>query len=208
MSAGLLLVGASGLAREVLAAGITGVTGILDDDSEMLDVDVDGVPVIGSIDHATARDEQLLVCVGASAARARIVERLRDAGIADERFATFVARSARIGGTSIVGAGSIVLDGSVVTAGATLGRHVVVMPNCTITHDDVLGDFTTLAAGAALGGSVRIGEGSYIGMNSSVRQGLHIGEKAIVGMGAVVLSDVPEGQTWAGVPARVLGERE
>lgn len=208
MSAGLLLVGASGLAREVLAAGITGVAGILDDDPELRGLEVGGVPVVGSIDDAGAREEQLLVCVGPSGGRARVVGRLRNAGITDDRFETFVARSARIGLSSIVGAGSIVLDGVVVTADAALGRHVVVMPNCTITHDDVLGDVTTLAAGVALGGSVRIGEGAYVGMNSSVRQGLRIGENATVGMGAVVLSDVPDGETWAGVPARVLREHE
>ena len=82
------------------------------------------------------------------------------------------------------------------------------MPNCTITHDDVIGDFATLAAGVALGGSVRIGAGAYLGMNASVRQGLAIGADSTVGMGSVVLADVPERQTWAGVPAQQLGEHE
>ncbi len=136
---------------------------------------------------------------------ATVTTRLRDAGISDDRFETFVARSVRIGTTSVVGAGSIVLDGTVVTADAALGRHVVVMPNCTITHDDVLGDFSTLAAGVSLGGGVRVGEGAYVGMNASVRQEVRIGEWTTVGMGAVVLDDVPDAQIWAGVPARPLG---
>ena len=113
-----------------------------------------------------------------------------------------------MGATSEVGRGSILLDGVVVTADASVGSHVVVMPNCTITHDDVQGDFSTLAAGVALGGSVRIRKAAYIGMNASVRQGLTVGKGATVGMGSVVLGDVPDGQTWAGVPARQLGETE
>lgn len=204
MTSGILLVGGSGLAREVIAAGITGVVGIVDDDPSLLETEIAGVPVVGSIVDAVERDDALLVCVGPSSGRRNVVRRLRKFGVADERFATYVARSARIGRSSDVGVGSILLDGVVVTADATIGRHVVVMPNSTITHDDVIEDFATLAAGVALGGSVRIGEAAYIGMNASIRQSVRIGAASTVGMGAVVLQDVPEEQTWAGVPARAL----
>lgn len=204
MTTGILLVGASGLAREVLAAGVTGVVGILDDDADLRGADVSGVPVVGSVDDAVERDEQLLVCIGPSQGRVSVVHRLRELGVDDERYATYAARSARIGSTSDVGGGSILLDNVVVTADASLGEHVVVMPNCTITHDDVLENFVTLAAGVALGGGARIGEAAYLGMNASVRQGCRIGAGATVGMGAVVLTDVPDGQTWVGAPAREL----
>ncbi|WP_426184829.1 NeuD/PglB/VioB family sugar acetyltransferase [Microbacterium sp. TWP3-1-2b2] len=202
---GVLLIGASGLAREVLAAGMVGVVGILDDDAALHGTEVGGVPVHGAIDSAADREEQLLVCIGPSAMRREVVRRLHALGVTAERFAIFAARSARIGASSDIGAGSIVLDGAVITADAALGEHVVVMPNCTITHDDVIDDFATLAAGVSLGGSVRIGEAAYVGMNASVKQGVTIGVEATVGMGSVVLVDVPDQQTWAGVPARELG---
>lgn len=207
MTAGLLLVGASGLAREVLAAGITGVTGILDDDASLHGTLIAGVPVVGAVDDAADRDEQLLVCIGPSSARGQVVRRLTESGVGDDRFAVFVARSARIGATSTIGTGSIILDGVVVTADVVVGRHVVIMPNVVATHDDQLADCATLAAGVSLGGSVRVGTGAYLGMNACVRQGVTVGDEATVGMGAVVLRDVPSGETWAGVPARALGER-
>lgn len=204
MSAGLLLVGASGLAREVLAARITGVVGILDDDTALHGTVIDGVTVVGGIDDAAARDEQLLICVGKGTGRRAVVDRLAAQGVTTERYARFVARSAQVGGTSTVGVGSIVLPGVVITADAAIGAHTVVMPNCTITHDDVLEDFTTLAAGVALGGGVTVGEAAYLGMNAAVRQGVVIGAGATVGMGAAVLRNVPAGDTWAGVPAGPL----
>ncbi|SDH61491.1 NeuD/PglB/VioB family sugar acetyltransferase [Microbacterium pygmaeum] len=207
MSAGLLLVGASGLVREVLAAGITGVAGILDDDQTLHGSQIDGIPVVGAVSAATDRDESLLVCIGPSASRRSVVRRLAKSGVGLDRYATYVARSARIGRTSTVAPGSILLDGVVVTADASIGHHVVVMPNCTVTHDCVLDDFATLAAGVALGGSVRIRGAAYVGMNASIRQGVEIGRGATVGMGAVVLADVPGDRTWAGVPARELEAR-
>ncbi|MGZ0711664.1 NeuD/PglB/VioB family sugar acetyltransferase (plasmid) [Coraliomargarita sp. W4R53] len=201
---GVLLVGASGLAREVLAAGITGVVGIVDDDASLHDTTLGGVSVVGSIESAADRSEQLLVCVGAGRSRRDIVRRLRAMHVDESRFAIFVARSAQVGNTSEIARGSILLGGVVVTADATIGEHVVVMPNCSITHDGVLEDFVTLAAGVALGGSVHLGEASYVGMNAGVRQGVTIGENTTIGMGAIVLKDIPSDETWAGVPAQRL----
>lgn len=202
---GSLLVGASGLAREVLAAGITEVVGIVDDDAALHGTQVAGVPVLGPVSDAARRTESVLVCVGSGVARRAVVRKLGDLGMDKSRYRSFVAGNAQVGQSSVVGAGSILLDGVVVTANAVLGGHVVVMPNTTITHDDVIGDFATLAAGVALGGGVRVGEAAYLGMNASVRQRLSIGAEATVGMGAVVVRDVPDGETWAGVPAQRVG---
>ena len=104
-----------------------------------------------------------------------------------------------------VGVGSIVLAGVALTAAVTVGSHVVVMPNATLTHDCVLQDFSTVCAGVALGGGVVVGRAAYLGMNASVRENVRVGEGATLGMGAALLVDQPDGETWAGVPARPLG---
>lgn len=41
-------------------------------------------------------------------------------------------------------------------------------------------------------------------VSNGVRQDIRIGENAIVGAGAVVVKDVPDGVVVVGVPARVL----
>jgi sugar O-acyltransferase (sialic acid O-acetyltransferase NeuD family) len=202
---GVLLIGASGLAREVVAAGMPGVVGILDDDEQLRGAELAGVTVVGAVADAAARGEALLVCIGAGAARREVVRRLTALGVYDDRYATFTAPGARVGSTSRIGAGTILLDGAVVTSDVWIGRHCVVMPNCTLTHDDILEDYVTLSAGASLAGRVRVREMAYIGTNASVRQSTTIGRSATVGMGAVVLTDVPDEEVWAGVPARQLG---
>lgn len=204
---GIVLVGASGLAREVLAARIDGVVGIVDDDQGLAGGAVGEAPLLGAVDVAAGLDHLLLICIGPSQGRLRVARRLDELGVHSSRYATFTAASARIGGSSAIGPGSILLDGVVVTADATLGKHVVVMPNTTITHDDRIGDFATLAAGVSLGGGVRVGEAAYIGMNACVRQGLQVGAGATIGMGAVVIHNVPDGETWAGVPARKVADK-
>lgn len=206
---GLLLLAASGLAREVAAAAQTeyGVVGILDDNPDLQGDYVGGIPVLGGIELAAHRQEALLVCVGSGAARRRMVWRLRDLGITDDRYATIIDDSVRVPSGCSVDHGSILLANTVLTTNVTIGSHVVVMPNVTLTHDNVLEDYATVTSGVSLGGSVIVGEASYLGMNASVRQNVWVGAGAVVGMGAVLLTDVPAGETWVGVPARAQRQR-
>ncbi|MER1997073.1 MAG: acetyltransferase [Arthrobacter sp.] len=205
----LLLLGASGLAREVLAAlrrtTEHRIFGFLDDDPALHSSVVDGVPVLGGLsDAANYPRSSFLACAGSGTARAGMVQALARAGVGEDRFATFVDPAVHLNDGCTVGAGSILLAGTVLTAAVTVGRHVAVMPNCTLTHDDVVEDYATLTSGVCLGGGVRIGSGAYLGMGATVRQGVRIGAGTVVGMGSAVLRDLPGGQTWAGVPAREL----
>jgi hypothetical protein len=63
---------------------------------------------------------------------------------------------------------------------------------------------TAIDPSVSLGGGVRIGRGAQLGMNSSVRARTSVGAYGTVGMGAAVLSNVPGGETWVGVPAHEL----
>ncbi|MDN3482572.1 NeuD/PglB/VioB family sugar acetyltransferase [Arthrobacter sp. APC 3897] len=205
----LLLLGAGGLAREVLASlrqtQEYRIYGFLDDDRGLHGTMVDGVPVLGGLGGAAKYPRcSFLACAGSGTVRAGMVQILARAGVGEERFATFIAPGVSLTGSCTVGAGSILLAGTVLTAAVTVGRHVAVMPNCTLTHDDVVEDYATLTAGVCLGGGVRVGAGAYLGMAATVRQGVRIGAGTVVGMGSAVLRDLPGGQTWAGVPAREL----
>ena len=204
-SAPLLLIGASGLAREVLplAAGSGhDVLGILDDQHADLPPTIGGVPVLGPVVSAAAHPAaRLLLCIGPSRIRAAVHGRLGPRA----RYATVMDPSVRNPAGCPVGIGSILLAGVTITADAHVGAHVVAMPGVTVTHDCRVADFATLAAGVSLGGGVQVGRAAYAGMNASVHPGVRIGAGAVVGMGAVVLTDVPDGETWAGVPARALG---
>jgi sugar O-acyltransferase (sialic acid O-acetyltransferase NeuD family) len=206
----LILVAAGGLAREVLGA-LEGqsryrVRGILDDESSLHGTAVGGVGVLGSLDMIQDHDDaQVLICAGRGIARSAIERRLSSFGISDNRFAAVNDSSVRVPKSCRVGVGSILLGNVVMTADVDIGRHVVSMPNATLTHDDQLEDFVTVCAGVALGGAVHVGREAYLGMNSSVRENLTIGQRATLGMGACLLRDLPAGETWVGVPAHPLG---
>ncbi|WP_341728845.1 NeuD/PglB/VioB family sugar acetyltransferase [Brooklawnia sp.] len=211
MTLPIILVAASGLAREAVSAcrhpewDAAEVLGYLDDDPGKAGTTIDGLPVLGDLASVTEHPgAQLVVCAGKGASRRAIVRRFAELGVTPDRYATVIDPSVHVPASCSVGAGSILLGGTVLTADVQVGAHVVCMPNVVLTHDDVLADFATLAAGVVLGGTVHVAEAAYIGMNASVREQRQVGAEATLGMGSVLLADQPAGTTWAGVPARPL----
>ena len=205
----LLFVGAGGLARETLAAVRLlperwQPLGALDDSTALHGTLIDGVPVLGGLDHLASHPDAAVVMCIANARRplSRLALAYR-LDLPDERWATIVHPAAVTSGASL-GGGTVLLAGVVTTTPLSIGRHVVAMPHVLITHDNEVSDGVTFAGRASLGGSVHVGESAYLGQGSSVREGCKIGAGAVGGMGAVVLQDVPAGETWAGVPARPL----
>lgn len=52
--------------------------------------------------------------------------------------------------------------------------------------------------------SIEIKQGSFIGAFSIILKGVTIGEKSIIGAGSIVTKDIPDGEIWAGNPAKFI----
>lgn len=76
-----------------------------------------------------------------------------------------------------------------------------------IAHNVLVGNHVVIVAGAEVSGSVNIGKGAWIGPNACIKERVTIGEYALIGMGAVVLRDVPPNTTWVGSPARCINDQ-
>ena len=74
-----------------------------------------------------------------------------------------------------------------------------------VAHNVVIGRDCLIVAQAEISGSVTVEDGAYVAPGARVRERLTIGAGAVIGLGAVVVKDVPPNVTVAGVPARELG---
>lgn len=57
-------------------------------------------------------------------------------------------------------------------------------------------------------GQIHIGANTYLGCNTVVCQAVNIGKDVIVGAGSIVTKDIPDGEVWAGNPARFIKKRK
>lgn len=77
-----------------------------------------------------------------------------------------------------------------------------------IAHNVIVGRHAAVIANAMIGGSTTIGDGAWIAPSACVRDGLKIGANAIIGLGALVVKDVADGETVMGAPARPAEEQK
>ena len=124
--------------------------------------------------------------------------------VAMERRATLVDPSAFVSRTAQIAPGCILYPNCFVGLNAVLGARVFCLSGAIINHDDCLEEGVVLCSGATLAGGVYVEADSYLGQGSQVRQNLRIGRHSVVGMGTVVVKDVPAESVVVGNPARLL----
>lgn len=206
----VLIVGASGFGKEVLTclidcAASTGWR--IRDICSFMETDefyentksIHGIPVI-THDQFDPEEYDVLVAIGNSKARRRVVEKLPS----ETKFATIIHPSAVISEWVKIGNGSIITAGTIITTDIEIGRHAQLNLHTTIGHDCVIGDFFTTAPGAKISGDCKIGDDVYFGTNASIRQGLNVCDNVTIGMGSVVVKNIVEEGVYVGSPAKKL----
>ena len=103
--------------------------------------------------------------------------------------------------------------GIFMAANVQLSTEVKISDNCVfygnsfIGHNTIIDKFVIVANHASIGARVEIGKGVHIGSNSTIREGVKIGDFSLIGMGSVVLNDIPRNSIAAGVPAKIIGSK-
>ena len=205
----VVLYGAGGHGRvvaDILAVGTgTEVVGFLDDDGAQRGQRVGLLTVLGGMEtlqklRATGVTGAI-VTIGANAAR---VSKARAVEAAGFELCSAIHPKAVVAKDVVVGVGTVIMAGAVVNPGARIGRNAIVNTGATIDHDCRLDEGVHVSPGANLAGSVEIGAGAHLGIGCCVIPDIRIGAGCTIGAGAVVVRDIPDGETWAGNPARKI----
>ena len=122
---------------------------------------------------------------------------------------SIVSRKAIVMGPADIDEGAIICGFCTITTNVRIGRFFHANIYSYVEHDAVIGDYVTFAPRVNCNGNITIKDLAYIGAAATIRQGDYgrptvIGRAAVVGMGAVVLNSVPDGETVVGNPARPI----
>lgn len=144
---------------------------------------------------------EVIVAIGNNKVRLAKQRELLNLGFT---LATVVHPSAVVSRSAIINPGSVVMAGAVINAESVIGAACIVNSNSVVEHDCILADAVHISPGACLAGGVKVGDSSWIGIGASVIQLKRIGKDVVVGAGAAVVSDLPDGVTAVGVPAKII----
>ena len=72
-----------------------------------------------------------------------------------------------------------------------------------IAHNVKIGKNCLVIANSLIAGSCVLEDNVHIAMSTTIREKIKIGKNSIVGMGSVVIKDVPSNVTVFGIPAKI-----
>ena len=189
------LIGAGGHAREVES--------YLDDeivffvDKEYVDTEN---PKILCIDDFNPDEYEVMVCVGDSNDRHKIVNKLPD----NTKYFSFIHSSAIIQNKVIMGEGSFIGPYTLINTNVKLGAHTLLNRFNNIGHDSICGDFLSMMPGSIISGNCKLGDKIYIGTNSSIREKLTICNNIVIGLGSGVVKNINKSGTYVGSPTTIV----
>lgn len=106
-----------------------------------------------------------------------------------------------IGNNVFIGAGTIINRGTIDDTIIKSGTKIDAL--CHISHNCIIDENCAFVSGTRLYGSAQIGKNVYIA-SATIKNQLKVGDNTIIGMGSIVLNDIEDNVTVAGVPAKII----
>lgn len=202
----LIIIGAGGYAKSVLDS-----------------VDVFNYEIIGFIDEFSQEKEHLgypilaqnlddicdcqnyvyFIAIGNNKKRKVWFDKLSKKKL---RIINIVDKTAIVSSKAYIGTGCFIGKLAIVNSKATVEDDCIINTRALVEHGCKVCKHANLSTNSVINGDVLIGEGSFIGSCSVTIGQLEIGKWSTIGAGAVVIHNVGNNVTVAGVPATVIKE--
>lgn len=157
------------------------------------------------MDRYNIHNTEITISLGEPAIKKKLYEKLNNEGF---RFANIIHPQAIISPSAKIGSGLILKAHSLISADAVVGDNVSIEENGIIGHDSVVSDHCQISANVVVAGGCKVGEATYISLGVPVKQGTVIGANCVIGMGSVVIRDIPDNVIAIGNPARPMKNKD
>ncbi|MFT4060305.1 MAG: acetyltransferase [Legionella sp.] len=166
-----------------------------------------GIPVMQGDHHMKSLREEgysrIFIAIGSNYLRERLATLALNYGY---QLVNAISPQAIISPSTHLGLGIAIMAGAVINAQTRIADLAIINTGATIDHDCHVGRAAHIAPQCALAGNVLVGSQSFLGIGCKVIPEMAIGDKVIVGAGTVIISNIKNGETAVGVPARILNK--
>lgn len=202
----LIIIGAGGYAKSVVdSIDYTNyeVVGFIDEfskEKEHLGINI----IAHSLEEIQEKEKYYyFIAIGNNQKRKRWFDKLR---LYNLKLINIIDKSAIVSSNASIGIGCFVGKFAVINSKASIGDNTIINTRALVEHGCNVGNHCNLSTNTVINGDVVVGEGSFIGSLSVTIGQLIIGSWSTVGAGAVVIENVGDNITVAGVPARIIKE--
>ena len=150
-------------------------------------------------------EAEIIIALGEPEYRVKLFKKVKEAGYS---FANLIDPSAYLSSEVTIGTGIILKAGVWVSVGATLKDNICVDFHTVIGHDVVIQPHCQICSNVVIAGHCKIGSATYIGLSVPIRDGIVVGDNVVLGMGSVVVRDIPDNVIAMGNPARAIKKKD
>lgn len=204
----LLIIGARGFGREVYSIACESIgfgetfdiKGFLDDKVDALKGKDGYPPILGSVEDYNVEKDDVFIC-----ALGDVNYKKKYASIILQKngeFISLIHNTVTIGKNSTFGKGCIFSRYASISCDIKIGDFVTISTKAGLGHDVIIGNWCHVGGLTNISGFVRIGDSVTIHPGSNITPHRNIGSNSTIGVGSVVVSNVKEGTTVFGNPAR------
>ena len=189
----LVIIGAGGLGREVLAWATAAQRfgnapwqsyGFVDDNEHALRGFEPGVPMIGNLtSYRPSASDLHVVAMGRPELRKRLQLQIQQSGGV---FTNILHPSCIVGPRVQFGVGNLFAPFTSISVDCKLGDGILVNVHASVQHDVTIGSWAQISSHVDVGGGARIGEAAFLGSHCTIRPGAKVGELGIVAPQEVV----------------------
>lgn len=205
----IVIIGAGGFGREVtwLIEDINktkpewNIRGFVDENLDLKGKSINGYEVLGDLEWLKGQDLYAVCAIGDPIIKKNVINRLDGSKI---KYPVLIHPSVIKSDSVDISEGSIICAGNIITVNIKIGKHVIINLDCTVGHDAILGEFTTVLPSVNISGYVITEDCVNVGTGSAIIQGVTIGENTVIGAGSVVIKDLPGNCTAVGSPAKPI----
>lgn len=185
------------------------IIGFIDDNSDLKSTSINGYVVLGNLDYLLnniSKSVAVFVPIGNNVVRVKIISELIKNGFTTPNYihpSVILAPSVKLGKAVYILAGSSIMPFTELT------DFVMISMGVNIAHHSVIETGCFFSQGTNIGASILIKKNAFCGVGATIMTGVtRIGENSLIGAGAVIIRDVPDGATVVGNPGKIIKQKE
>jgi|SRR5690606_29933703 len=181
------------------------ILGYIDDNYKLQNTSINGIKVLGDFNYLLSnmtKETNVFIPIGNNKVRVDLLNSVIKTGF---KTPNFIHKNTLIHPSVKTGKCVYILPGTKIMPLTEIKDFVLISMGVNIAHHTVIEQGCFFSQGSNIGASIKFKENVFCGIASTVMTGVkEVGKNSLIGAGAVIIKDVPDGATVVGNPGRII----